>query len=174
MADQSGQPANAPVPAYVYSAEVAGLADRIVRFAREVQDAPSSSTNNVTAADQARWGSYLDAVDSYHDWIVSLPEQDLIKTDMTYSVDAFPELILVDNESAEDFYRFLQQMWRELVRSRSAAMPAGITKYDSARLRANTAKVRAFLQNYIAKTDPLDLPQSSPQFPHAPAGAQGI
>lgn len=174
MADTSGQPANAPVPTYVYNAEVSGILDRIVRFAKEIQDSPSASTNTVSTGDQGRWGSYLDAIDSYHDWVLSLPEQDLVKTDMTYRVDDFPELTLVDNESAEDIYRFLQQMWRELCRSRSAALPSGLNKFDSKRLRDNTSKARLFIQNYIAKTDPLDLPQSSPQFPHAPAGNVGV
>ena|SRR5579872_2186564 len=178
MADSttaSASPVTPSTPTYTYNLDVAGAADRIVRFINELQESASASSDEVTNPDQVRIASYLDAIDSYHAWVLAQPELDITtKIESTYPLDALPALVNVDNESIEDLIRMMQLTWRELTAGRSSAMPAGYNKYDSSRLKANTAKMRDFLQSYIQKVDPVDLPESGPQFPHAPQGNAGV
>ncbi len=62
----------------------------------------------------------------------------------------------------------------EIVNSQSARNPAGLNKFDSARLTANISKIRAFLIDYVGPITPLDLPESSPQEDTSGAGKKGI
>ena len=159
----------------VLNQDVAGLDARINRFIVEFHKSVSSGISQVTAADQARAHSYLNALDTYKSWIVSVPELDLPESHPTeYELEPTPEITNVDNESANDIIRMFLSMKSEVINGQSARRPAGLIGFDEARLTALIAKARSFLTDYVALSTPLDLPESSPQELTSGKGKGGI
>ena len=155
--------------------DVAGLSARINRFIVEFHKSVSSGTSQVNPFDQERLSSYLDAIDTYHGWVIDQPQLDLPETHpRPISLEDNPVVSDVENENVNDVIRLLGISRDELVNSQSARDAAGLNKYDSARLTALIAKLRAFLSAYISTTTPLDLPESSPQAAQSGAGRKGI
>jgi hypothetical protein len=155
--------------------DVAGLHARLNRFVEELFKSVSSSTSQVNAFDQTRMATYLDSVDEYRSWVVSQPQLDLPETHpRPIELEDNPVIEDVENESVNDVIRMLQVSRDELINSQSAREASGLNKFDASRLVSIIAKVRAFLNNYIAKVTPLDLPESSPQSESSGPGRQGI
>lgn len=155
--------------------DVVGLYNRINDFMVELIKSVSSQGSQMNEFDQVRLGSYLDAVDSYHSWVVSQPHLDLPETSPTeYTLRSFVEIPLVENESINDIIRMMTAMRGELINSQSARQAAGLIGFDSERLTAITEKARTFLVSYIGAVTPLDLPESSPEIESSGAGRTGI
>jgi len=166
MADSNG---------IVNNHDIAGIHARINRFIEELIKSVSSGTSQVSSFDQTRLASYLDAMDTYHEWVTSQPHLDLPETHPRPIVlGANPVNVDVENESVNDAVRILSIARDELVNSQSARDAAGLNRFDSARFAAVIQKVRAFLNTYITTTDPLDLPESSPAAAQSGAGRTGI
>jgi len=155
--------------------DIAGLHARINRFIEEVHKSVSSGTSQVNKFDQDRLATYLNAIDTYHAWVIGQPQLDLPETHpQSIELEANPATPDAENENANDVIRLLAITRDELVNSQSARDAAGLNKYDSARLTAVISKVRAFLNDYISKVTPLDLPESSPQSAQTGPGRTGI
>lgn len=155
--------------------DIAGLNTRINRFIEELFKSVSSSTSQVNAFDQIRIGSYLDAIDTFHSWVIDQPALDLPETHPRPIVlEENPVITDVENENINDIIRILQITRDEIINSQSAREAAGLNKFDSMRLTAVISKVRKFLSDYIGKVTPLDLPESSPQAPSSGPGRTGI
>lgn len=155
--------------------DIAGLNSRINRFIEELVKSVSSGTSQVNMFDQKRLVSYLDAVDTYHNWVISQPNLDLPEThpraiNLTQAV--FTQT--VENDSINDLVRLFTIARDELVNSQSARDAAGLNKFDSERFRNVVLKCRKFLSDYIVPTNPLDLPESSPAVAQSGAGRTGI
>jgi len=155
--------------------DIAGLHARINRFIEELMKSVSSGTSQVNAFDQTRLGTYLDAVDTYHAWVVGQPHLDLPETHpRPIELEPDPEIVDVENENVNDTVRMLAIARDELTNSQSARDGSNLNKFDSSRLTAVIAKVRAFLTTYITAATPLDLPESSPQADQSGPGRKGI
>ena len=161
--------------ASVNNHDIVGLYNRINRFLDEIHKSSSSAVSEYNEFDMTRSKSYLEAIDTYHDWVIAQPQLDLPETSpKTYELLAVPSITRVENESINDFVRIFTLTRDSLVNSQSARMPAGLMSYDSVRLRAITSKARNLLQDYVEPITPLDLPESSPQAPSSGAGRTGI
>lgn len=155
--------------------DIAGLQARINRFLEELHKSISSGVSQVNSFDQARVASYLEAIDTYHAWVIGQPQLDLPETSpRPIELESNPVITDVENESVNDMVRILGIARDEIVNSQSARLGAGLIPFDSVRLTAVIAKVRAFLINYVATTTPLDLPESSPQSAESGPGRKGI
>lgn len=155
--------------------DIAGVNSRINRFIEELVKSVSSGTSQVNTFDQKRLTSYLDAIDTYHNWVVSQPNLDLPETHpraIQLSQAAFTQT--VENDSINDLVRILTIARDELVNSQSARDAAGLNKFDSERFRNVVMKCRKFLSDYIVQTNPLDFPESSPAVAQSGAGRTGI
>jgi hypothetical protein len=61
----------------------------------------------------------------------------------------------------------------ELSNSQSSRMPTNLVKFDFDRQQSYLAKILALLA-YVEKSEPLDLPESSPMMAMTGAGARGV
>jgi len=155
--------------------DIVGLYNRLNRFIVELHKSVSSQTSQVNEFDQERLASYLDAVDTFHKWVISQPHLDLPETaPRTYTLEASPEVTETENENVNDLIRLLTLARDELTNSQSARDPANLNRFDSNRLTAMISKSRAFLTDYIVPVTPLDLPESSPQEASTGSGLTGI
>lgn len=159
----------------VHNQDVVGLYNRVNRFITELQKSASGDVSSFNDFDQTRLSSYLDAIVRYHDWVVSQPHLDLPETaPRLYDLEPKPEIVDVENEDINDAVRLLIVARDELTNSQSARMAAQLTEHDSGRFTAVIQKARNFLTDYIAPTEPLDLPESSPMEPSTGPGRTGV
>lgn len=159
----------------VLNHDIAGLHARVNRFIEEVYKSVSGTTSQFNEFDQARVGTYLDAVDTYREWVIDQPQMDLPETHPTeYVLEADPAITSVENESVNDLIRMFTVLRGELINSQSARNAAGLISFDNTRLVAVIAKARAFMENYVEPVTPLDMPESSPQEPNSGPGKKGI
>ena len=155
--------------------DIAGINARVNRFIEELVKSVSSGTSQLNSFDQVRLVSYLDAIDTYHDWVIAQPNLDLPETHpRAITLNQNVPSMTVENDSINDLVRILTIARDEIVNSQSARDAAGLNKFDSNRLRSIVAKCRKFLSDYIVPTNPLDLPESSPAVAQSGAGRTGI
>ncbi len=160
---------------FVYNQDVRGLHSRMNRFITEMLHSQSANLSEVNAFDQTRLTTYLDAIETYHDWVTNQPDLDLPETSpRQYTLDTDPSVPVMENESIRDVIELIQLARDELTNSQSARKPAGMVSFDSIRLMAVVNKVRAFLNDYISTTTPLDLPESSPMREVTEPGKVGV
>ena len=159
----------------VYNHDVAGLQARFNRFIIELTLCASNSSSQVNSYDQARLATYIGAIRTYMAWVIAQPQLDLPETHpYQYELEPDPDTPDIENESLRDIVRMLVLAREEMVNGQSARMASGLIKFDQNRMTAVIDKVEAFLKNYIALVTPLDLPESSPMDPMAPAGKTGV
>lgn len=148
---------------FVYNQDVRGIDSRIKRFMKELVHCTSSGLSETSEFDQERLQSYLGAITSYHNWVTGQPQLDLPESSPTqFSLDDFPEVPIIENESIRDVIVMMKTASIEITRSQSARRSSGLVQFDSFRLLAMVAKIQSFLDNYIKVATPLDLPESSP------------
>ena len=70
--------------------------------------------------------------------------------------------------------RMLEAVRTEMIHSQSARLPSTLINHDERRLRLVTAKLEAFLDDYVEPLTPLDLPESSPDEPMSGHGKGGV
>lgn len=159
----------------VLNHDIVGLYDRINRFIEEAQKAASSSVSLTNQFDVDRLKTYLDAIDRYHNWVRSMPQLDLPETTpREYKLLEAPDIVDIENDDMDAVVRMLVLARDEVTNSQSARLGAGMLTPDSNRLIAIVGKARAFVNDYILPTQPLDLPESSPNAPMSGSGRTGI
>ena len=159
----------------VNNQDIVGLYNRINDFIYEMMKSVSSQTSEVNGFDQERLSTYLNAIDTFHDWVVNQPFLDLPETSpRLYPLRTPDEIIVTENESINDIVRMMTITRDELVNSQSARIAAGLNKFVSARLTAIVEKVRRFLVDFIQVATPLDQPESAPNALTSGHGRLGI
>jgi hypothetical protein len=162
----------------VYNHDIVFIADNLTRFVVEAWKSSSAGTSGVSDFDKDRFNSYLDAIDAAHDHVLGQPGLDLPETHPTaWPIEPFPiELATTDVESEEinHLIRMFAVCWDELVHGQSSRVGSGLNEFDSARLRSYVEKARKFLSDYVARTAPLDVPESSPKEKHSGPGNRGL
>ena len=160
---------------FVFNHDIAGLYLRLNRVITELIGAASASVNSMNPFDQARLAQYIAAIRSYLAWVNAVPQLDLPETcKRTYGLESPPVVPELENDSTRDMVRLVELARDELISGQSARMPSGLIPFDSNRFAAVINKVEAFLVNYIQKTLPLDLPESSPTLPVTASGKTGV
>ena len=161
--------------AKVNNHDIVGLYNRLNRFMEELIKSVSSQTSQLNEFDRARLVSYLDATDTYHNWVVAQPHLDLPETSpKDFILETGPEIPDVENENIDDLLRMLVIGRDELINSQSARDAANLNQFDSARFRAIIEKCRQFILTYVDPATPLDFPESSPQDVTSGPGRTGI
>jgi hypothetical protein len=158
----------------IYNTDVHGLIRRMDRFMVEIFKAASGNISHTSGADTTRAKSYIKAVRSYLDWMTSQPALDLPETaPRPIQIPPVPSIPLIENESLFDLATLFELAREELANSQSARQPTGISTHDEVRVKALLDKAEQFIDNYISVIDPLDLPETAPNAPMAPAGKMG-
>lgn len=161
--------------AKVYNQDVYALIRRINRAIVEVMKSQSSGVSGMISFDLTRMNQYLDSLESLRAWIVSQPQIDLPETGPTaFPLPPDPETKEIENESGWDIIQMLEIMRDELKGAQSARLPTGLIVFDDNRLRTYLARAKNFVNSYVAKVDPIDLPESSPMQPMSGSGLQGV
>lgn len=148
----------------VQNMDIAGLVRRIRRFKQEIHKCNSAGLMFVTEKDFSRIESYLNALNTFFDWMVSQPMQDFVKwhpTDIDLGVA--PVLSMIENEALWDLLVMFEGLETEVGLSQSAGMHTSIMEPDENRFREITEKMSNFLGDYISQIQPLDTPESSPK-----------
>jgi hypothetical protein len=162
-------------PAALYNLDATYVADKIARYAGEVQLCVSSNGSFVNEFDMARLHGYLTDVDQAVAYIIGQPQLDLPESHpMLNAIKPFPAMRDLENDEWDHVVRLLRAGYIELVNSQSARMGAGLLPFDARRVLALVAKCRAWLVDYVAKRNPMDLPETSPQEAMSPPGRQGV
>ena len=147
----------------VYNYQVAGLIRRLRRFRYETVKASSSALAHVTEHDLNRAKTYLSAVTSYLDWVVSQPQLDLPESTPRAIDMGDPEtLTLPENESLVDVMVMYDLLETEIGSSQSSRLGDSVISHDEKRIRAIVTKMEAFLESYVEVNLPMDLPESAP------------
>lgn len=159
----------------VNNMDCAGLIRRLRRFRYETVKAASSALANVSAADFTRAKAYLGAISSYMDWIVAQPQLDLPEwAPKSMDIGDAEKMELPDNESLYDLMTMYDILETEIGNSQSARMPSGMMSHDQVRIRSIVEKMNKFLDDYVSKTLPIDLPESSPNRAQTGPGKVGV
>lgn len=162
-------------PPGVYNIDVTYLADKLARYAGEVQMSVSSNVAFVNEFDMARLQAYLTDIDAAVAYVLNQPQLDLPESHpMMHQIQPFPEQRNMESDEWDHVYRLLRSGYIELVNSQSARLGAGLMPFDSRRVSALIAKTRQWLDDYVTKRSPMDLPETSPQQAMSPAGKTGV
>lgn len=166
---------NSLFPPGVYNIDVTYLADKLARYAGEVQMSVSSNVAFVNAFDMARLQDYLTDIDAAVAYVLAQPQLDLPESHpMLHAIQSFPEMRDMESDEWDHVVRLLRSGYIELVNSQSARLGAGLMPFDARRVSALIAKTRQWLDDYVSKRSPMDLPETSPQQAMSPAGAAGV
>ena len=161
--------------AQTYNHDIAGLWRRMNRFIVELAKSQSNPSSQVKEFDQTRMATYLEAVNSYTDWIVAQPLLDLPETHpRLIDLPAPEDYSVPENESLMDMITMIELARDELAHGQSSRNASGLNKFDEKRLRDVMAKAQAFLTEYIEVVTPLDLPESSPMQVMTGHGHKGV
>jgi hypothetical protein len=162
-------------PAGVYNLDVTYLADKIARYAGEVQMSVSSNVAFVNEFDMGRLQAYLDDIDAAIAYVTAQPQLDLPESHPTMNaIQPFPAMRDMESDEWDHVVRLLRSGYIELVNSQSSRLGAGLVPFDAQRVSALVAKTRAWLNDYVSKRSPMDLPETSPQQVMSPPGKLGV
>ena len=167
--------ATTPDVTHTYNTDIFGLIRRMNRFIIEIVKSQSSNVSVTQPFDAQRMLSYLAAITSYQAWVTTQPLLDLPETaPQPIALLPDPELTVIENESLYDLAMMITLARDELKGSQSSRLSTNLMKFDSDRLSAVMLKCNNFINDYISKVDPIDLPESSPMTPVSTAGARGV
>lgn len=162
-------------PAGVYNLDVTYLADKLARYAGEVQMSVSSNVAFVNEFDMGRLQNYLDDIDAAIAYVTAQPQLDLPESHpMMNAIQPFPSMRDMESDEWDHVVRLLRSGYIELVNSQSSRLGAGLMPFDARRVSALVAKTRAWLNDYVSKRSPMDLPETSPQQVMSPPGKLGV
>jgi hypothetical protein len=171
MADTS----NSMFPTGIYNLDVTYVADKVARYAAEVQMSVSSNVAYVNEFDMARLQGYLDDIDAAVAYIVNQPQLDLPESHpMLHPIQPFPAMRDMESDEWDHVVRLLRAGYIEIVNSQSSRLGAGLMPFDARRVSALVAKCRQWLNDYVSKRSPMDLPETSPQQAMSPVGKYGV
>lgn len=162
-------------PVAVYNLDVTYVNDKLCRYAYEAMKSVSSGLAATNMFDQARLAKYFNDVDAAIAYVVKQPQLDLPESHPTlHTIEPYPAIPNMESDEMDHVCRLLKSARTELVNSQSARMGAGLLPFDASRVTSLVAKARQFLEEYLSKQQPMDLPESAPQQAMTGAGRGGI
>lgn len=166
---------NSLFPPGVYNIDVTYLADKLARYAGEVQMSVSSNVAFVNEFDMARLQAYLSDIDAAVAYVLNQPQLDLPESHpMLHAIQPFPAQTNMESDEWDHVFRLLRSGYIELTNSQSSRLGAGLMPFDARRISALVAKTRQWLDDYVTKRSPMDLPETSPQQAMSAAGKTGV
>ena len=142
--------------------DIAGAADRIVTFARELIDSQSAKQAEFNVHDRTRATAYLERLEAFVE-VIAKPANplDLPKTHPSaYPVADFPadeQINAIENAEVRDLVRRFKAGYVELVQSQSKDRASGIFEADNTRLAALIENAKAII---TFGQDSVDLPEN--------------
>lgn len=162
-------------PPGVYNLDVTYLADKLARYAGEVQMSVSSNVAFVNEFDMDRLQKYLTDIDRAVAYVLDQPQLDMPESHpMMHPIQPFPDVRNMESDEWDHVFRLLRAGYIEIVNSQSSRLGAGLMPFDARRITALVAKTRQWLNDYVAERSPMDLPETSPQQTMSPAGKAGV
>lgn len=161
-------------PKTTYNIDVHSIVRRYNRFIQEVNKAQSSGVSFTNPFDIARLASYIQSMKNFQSFIVSQPLLDCPETgpvEMDLPVSPVPPTI--ENESMMDVINLIEIARDEVANSQSSRMPTNLLKFDYDRQTSYLTKIE-HLMAYVADSEPLDLPESSPMMDVSGPGKMGV
>ncbi|MFW6061194.1 MAG: hypothetical protein ACOC93_00140 [Planctomycetota bacterium] len=155
------------MPSTVANFDVAGAADRVVTFARELIASQSARQAEFNSHDRGRATAYLGRLESYVG-VISTPSNplDLPKTHpSSYPVADFPadeEINAIENAEVRDLVRRFKAGYVELIHSQSKDRATGIFEADKGRLEALIENAKGII-SFGAES--VDLPENPADVP---------
>jgi|OpeIllAssembly_1097287.scaffolds.fasta_scaffold17393_4 hypothetical protein len=160
--------------ATTFNIDVHSVVRRYNRLLFEVSKAQSSGVSFTNPFDVNRLLSYIGSMRNFQSWIVSQPLLDCPETGPTeMDLPENPKMPMLENESMMDVINLIEIARDEISNSQSARMPTNLIKFDYDRQQSYLAKVEQLL-TYIAASEPLDLPESSPMADVTGPGRMGV
>jgi hypothetical protein len=160
--------------ASTYNIDVHSCVRRYNRMIVEATKSQSSGISYALPFDVARMKSYISAMQNFLSFVVAQPLLDCPETGPTdMPLPTNPAIVPLENESAMDVVHLIEIARDELSNSQSSRMPTNLVKFDFDRQQSYLAKILALLA-YVEKSEPLDLPESSPMVAMTGAGARGV
>lgn len=148
--------------ASTYNTDIHSIVRRYNRMLVEIQRSQSSGVSFVNPFDVARVRSYVAAMQNYQAFIVSQPLLDCPETGPTeLALPENPKMPMIENESAFDAIQLIEIARDEISNSQSSRMPTNLLAFDYDRQKSYLEKIGKLL-DYVAASEPLDLPESSP------------
>lgn len=150
----------------LYNDDVRGFVLRIDRFLQEMNKSQSANITEFVSFDVDRLKSYLQVCEAYLSWVSAAPQLDLPETHPLELVNPpMPELPTVENPMIDDVLRLMVRLRGEALRSQSSRRASGLVSFDLERFKAILGKIGAYLDDFVATVNPVDLPESSPSQP---------
>ena len=153
--------------------DIAGIAERLDEIIYELLKAQSAGLTDVRDFDRTRIDEYMQLLQRYADWVVSVPNLDLPETHpRMHPINYISEELNIDieNKALRDVVRMLQALITEMTSAQSAAAASGLTTHDKRRFDQVMEKVRNFMTDYVDQTHPIDMPESAPSSPPVEPG----
>lgn len=146
----------------VSNLHIAGLMNRIVLFRHEIDNSVSKKVHSYREPDIVRLKSYLGALKTYHDHVMSQDPLDLPHWhDRLIEAKDLPAPIETENPSLLDVIFLLEAMYIELSKSQSNDLATGLVIFDSERFVKQFNNLVAFVDNYVLASTPLDMPENA-------------
>jgi hypothetical protein len=157
-----------------YNIDVHSVVRRYNRMIVEAMKSQSSGISYALPFDVTRMKAYIASMQNFLTFVVSQPLLDCPETGPTdMPLPTNPTIVPIENESAMDVIHLIEIARDELANSQSSRMPTNLVKFDFDRQQAYLAKILA-LMAYVEKSEPLDLPESSPMSAMSGPGARGV
>lgn len=157
-----------------YNTDVHSIVRRYNRMIEEVFRSQSSGISFTNQFDVRRLRSYIGAMQAFQAFIVGQPLLDCPETGPTeMPLPDNPTVPIIENESMADVMNLIEIARDEVANSQSGRMPTNLLGFDYERQRAYLAKILTLL-DYVAASEPLDLPESSPMAEVSGPGRTGV
>lgn len=160
--------------ATTFNIDVHSIVRRYNRILFEVAKAQSSGVSFTNPFDVQRLQSYISSMRNFQSWIVTQPLLDCPETGPTeMDLPENPKMPMLENESMMDVINLIEIARDEVSNSQSARMPTNLLVFDHARQESYLSKIEQLLA-YVASSEPLDLPESSPMMDVTGPGRMGV
>jgi hypothetical protein len=157
-----------------YNIDVHSIVRRYNRILMEILKSQSSGISQTMPFDVTRVTSYVGAMNNFIDFVVGQPLLDCPETGPTeIALPANPAIPYIENESGYDLMQLIQIARDEIANSQSSRIPTNLVSFDYDRQKSYLQKITNLLA-YIAGSEPLDLPESSPMVVMSGSGNQGV
>lgn len=157
-----------------YNIDVHSIVRRYNRILEEIARSQSSGVSFTNPFDVNRIASYVVAMRNFQNFVVAQPLLDCPETGPTeIALPENPRMPVLENESMMDVINLVEIARDEVANSQSARMPTNLLKFDKDRQDSYLGKIEQLMM-YIASSEPLDLPESSPMQDVTGSGRQGV
>ncbi len=158
-----------------YNSNVAALVARANDFMTEAYRSASANIAQLMPYDLERFTAQIAAQKSYiNNYMITAPLLDQPKTGPTEKpLDPAPKITEVENQTIMELIGLIQTFRDEVGSSQSSRLPNNATKFDVTRWNTYLDKMSTLL-DFAAKSEPLDLPESTPDEPMVGPGNRGV